>query len=196
MGHKLIRTVVSVVAVALCGAHLYLPSLEIDTISLCLIAIALIPWLAPLFRSIELPGGLKVQYQELQNNERQAEKVGLLSNAGTVNESEYSFLQIEDSDPNLALAGLRIEIEKRLLALCAANNTKPRIAGIGHALRELEHIGVLEQAEAHVLGELTVILNTAVHGAKVNHEARDWAIRIGPRILRNLDGRQPSKSPK
>jgi hypothetical protein len=47
-------------------AHLIWPHLTIDAITLTLLFIALIPWLSPLFKSLKLPGGWEVQFQEVK----------------------------------------------------------------------------------------------------------------------------------
>ncbi len=38
------------------------------------------------------------------------------------------------------------------------------------------------------------LLNEAVHGAKVDKKALDWAMEVGPRILKALDKRIASKT--
>ena len=43
-----------------------------DAITLALLAIAIVPWLAPIFKSLEFPGGLKVEFQELQKAAQRA----------------------------------------------------------------------------------------------------------------------------
>jgi hypothetical protein len=75
---------VSSVAMALAIIHVLLPNLTVDAITLGLIAIAVAPWLAPIFKSIELPGGWKVEFQEFkrrveQELERETDRVGQLA---------------------------------------------------------------------------------------------------------------------
>jgi hypothetical protein len=61
MHHKLLRITITIVAAIFIAAHLWWPSLQIDSITLSLLVVGLLPWLAPIFKSIELPGGLKVE---------------------------------------------------------------------------------------------------------------------------------------
>ncbi|MBT4308791.1 MAG: hypothetical protein HOD49_00095 [Anaerolineae bacterium] len=61
---KRIQIIISVSAIIIVMAHLIWPSLQIDSTTLFLIAIAVIPWLIPLFKSLEFPGGWKVEFQE------------------------------------------------------------------------------------------------------------------------------------
>jgi hypothetical protein len=116
---KRLRQTVTLVALALALVHLRWPSLAIDAITVTLLIAAVLPWLGPLFKSLELPGGWKVEFQDLQRTAERAEQVGLLAPplAAPAAAPEYPFQRIADEDPNLALAGLRIEIEKRLVHL-------------------------------------------------------------------------------
>jgi hypothetical protein len=44
-------------------AHILWPTLTIDSITVALIIVAVAPWLAPIFKSLEMPGGFKVEWQ-------------------------------------------------------------------------------------------------------------------------------------
>ena len=62
---------ISVGALVLVIVHLVWPDLRIDGVTLALLAVAALPWLAPIFKSIELPGGWKFEYQEVQRQVRE-----------------------------------------------------------------------------------------------------------------------------
>jgi hypothetical protein len=187
---KRLRQVVSLGALLLAFAHIIWPQLAIDAIALALIVIAILPWLAPLVKSLELPGGWKVEFQELQKAASRAETAGLLSSEPSQKEAAFSFQSIANRDPNLALAGLRIEIEKRLSQLAeihGLNSRRPM--GVGQALRALAQAEVLTNEERSILSDMVNMLNSAVHGAEVDSRAAAWAIDIGPRLLTSLDER-------
>ncbi|MBB5208032.1 hypothetical protein [Chiayiivirga flava] len=112
-----VRRIVTLAALALALAHLLFPNLAIDAITLGLLAVAIIPWLAPLIKTLELPGGWKVELQEMYQVSSRAQDAGLISSESGSPAPEHSFQLVADRDPNLALAGLRIEIERRLLRL-------------------------------------------------------------------------------
>jgi hypothetical protein len=133
---------VTLVALVLALAHLLFPSLAIDAITLGLLAVAIIPWLAPLIKSLELPGGWKVELQEMYQVSNRAQDAGLISAESDSPSPEHSFQLVADRDPNLALAGLRIEIERRLLRLAEQHQIPLRSRGIGSILRELDKRGV------------------------------------------------------
>lgn len=61
-----LRQIVTPAALILAVVHVRFPCLAIDAIFLALLGIALLPWLVPLFKSLELPGGLKIEFQQLE----------------------------------------------------------------------------------------------------------------------------------
>lgn len=179
--------IISVIAILLIVVHLTWPNMRVDAITLTLLALAILPWLGALFKSVEFPGGLKVEYKELEKKKEEAEKAGLLS-APSPKKEEPAYLSIVENDPNLALAGLRIEIERRLQALARAHGIESR-GGMGFLLRHLEKNNVLSSNEKSVLADLTGLLNNAVHGAEVDQRAVQWAIDTGQQLLAALDER-------
>lgn len=62
---KNLRKVISLGALLLALAHIVWPLLAIDFVALGLIVVATLPWLAPLVKSLELPGGWKVEFAEI-----------------------------------------------------------------------------------------------------------------------------------
>jgi uncharacterized protein YutE (UPF0331/DUF86 family) len=187
---KKLRQVVSLGALLLALAHIVWPQLAIDAITLALIVIAILPWLAPLVKSLELPGGWKVEFQELQKAASRAESAGLLAATPSQDVVAFSFQSIAMRDPYLALAGLRIEIEKRLSLLAqihGLNSSRPM--GVGQALRALAQAEVLTSEERSILADMVNLLNAAVHGAEIDTRVASWAIDVGPRLLTSLDER-------
>jgi len=76
----------------------------IDSITIALIIIAIIPWLGSLFKSLELPGGVKVEYHELQKATAKAKKAGLLkatTDKKPKRKTKFSYQQISSEDPTL-----------------------------------------------------------------------------------------------
>jgi hypothetical protein len=54
---------ITAAALAAGAARLLWPTLTIDSVTVALIVIAVVPWLAPIFKSLEIPGGFKVEWQ-------------------------------------------------------------------------------------------------------------------------------------
>jgi hypothetical protein len=184
---KQLRQIISLGALLIALVHIIWPQLAIDAIALALIVIAILPWLAPLVKSLELPGGWKVEFQELQKAELRAESAGLLAEVPSQEDAAFSFQSIAVRDPNLALAGLRIEIEKRLSSLVEIHGLRPM--GVGRSLWALAQAEILTSEERSILSDMVNMLNAAVHGAEVDSRAATWAIEIGPRLLASLDER-------
>jgi hypothetical protein len=59
----------SVGALIVVAVHLIWPDVNIDAVTVVLLAIAAVPWLGPIFKSIELPGGWKFEYIQKQVEE-------------------------------------------------------------------------------------------------------------------------------
>jgi len=196
MKKKSIKIVISLVTVILAVVHILCPKINIDIITIVLIALAIIPWLEPLFKSVELPGGLKFEFQDLQKVETDAKKAGLIKTEETKQQMEvlknftiYPFVEIARQNPNLALASLRIEIEKRLRELAAKyeiETTKYSIINLIKALSEKE---ILTKDETSSLKDMIDTLNRGVHGEDIDIRTSEWVIKNGPKIIDSLDNK-------
>jgi hypothetical protein len=187
MSSYMLKYGITIAAVAMGIAHIAWPQLKIDAITVTLVFIAIAPWAAPLLKSLELPGGWKFQFQDLLRVEEKANRAGLLTESNGTQEMEYSFQYITEKDPKLALAGLRIEIEKRLVEIAESNSIPVRDAGIRNLLRILSERGVLSQQQRIVLNDITSHLNAAVHGGEIDNRAAEWVLDVGTRLLKTLD---------
>lgn len=190
MNVRLIQYVITLGALLVALIHTYAPDLKIDGTTVSLLAIAVLPWVAPLFKAIELPGGVKIQFQDFIIAEEKAKEAGLLS---PVQESPgkdrhvYAFESVVGNDPNLALAGLRIEIESKVREIAKAKGIDVDRKGIRTLIHELKNRDSLNQREVSALEGMLPLLNSAAHGAEIDHRAADWAMDVGPRLLAALD---------
>lgn len=140
-------------------------------------AVLLIPCLGPLVEALEFPGGWELEFHDLQRAAIRVESVALLTPAPPKSDASFAFQRVADHDPRLALAGLRIKLEKRLSLLAQTFRLNgSRRMGTGQLLRPLTDAGVLSLEESTVLAHMTALLNSAVHGARVDRRAADWAI--------------------
>jgi len=184
-----VHLAISVISLVLAGLHAFLPSVQVDLISLTLFAIAVLPWLGSIFRSVELPGGLKVEYQDLREAEEKATEAGLLERKERREKVEPVYSAIAGEDPNLALAGLRIEIEGRLRQIAESHDVDANRKGLGQLMRQLQVMGILSQQQITVLRDLLGLLNNAVHGADVDPRSAKWALEVGPELIAGLEVR-------
>ena len=184
-----IQVAISAVSIVVIGVHLIWPNVSIDTTTLTLLIVAIVPWLAPLFKSLEIPGGLKFEFQELEKTKQEAEAAGLIEKTPpTKFEREYEFLNIAESNPSLALAGLRMELEKvlRLLAEQSELLHDNRFAGVALLMNLLYRENIISNVERAALADMVGTLNRAVHGQETDPRVTQWIIDVGPKILDGL----------
>lgn len=190
---RIIQITISIIGLIFIVSHLIWPGLKIDGITVILVVIIIVPWLAPLFKSFELPGGLKFEYHQLENATEKLIGAGWIKQVDSVETSKehykYSFLNVVDLDSNLALSGLRMEIESRLKDLAEHNSISIKNKGINQLTRELSTNGVLTYIESSAIIDILPFLNRASHGQEVDKKIHDWVIQIGPQILDNLEAR-------
>jgi hypothetical protein len=196
MKQRIPRAAFSTAFLLAAGLHVFHPAVTIDTTALVLIALGLLPWLAPLVTTMELPGGFKVTFRDLEAAARRAESLGLLSDPLTASEeADYSFMLVATDNPNLALAGLRIEIERRLKLLAERNGVGTRMQGLGRLLVTLEKRGIILRQEYLAISDMIGLLNSAVHAEEIDGRAAGWALEYGPRLLKALDERVGGHNP-
>lgn len=180
------QVIISLASTLVIIIHILWPSITFDTATTSLLIILLLPWIIPFLKSLELPGGFKAEFnqEKIEKIEKRAEEAGLISEEEP--NIKYPFQQV--SDPNLALAGLRLEIEKKLKEIAKSNDIpiKDTIA-LRNVLELLNERQILSSNERSVIVELTYLLNKAVHGAHVDKSSAHWAMSIGPKILEALD---------
>jgi len=172
------------ISILLILVRLIWPNINIDSITLGLLVVAVLPWLSPLIKSVELPGGTKVEIRDLKAASDKI--VGDTPIPSEQPKPEASYLEIADIDPSLALVGLRIEIEKRLRTLGSHFNF-PINKPLRQIILDLRLDNVITHDVANGLLELIQAGNSAAHGAWVEKDVADWAIDSGRNILSQLD---------
>ncbi len=64
--------------------HVVFPKVAVDAVTLTLLGVALVPWLGPIFKSLEFPGGAKIEYQELRKAAQDQVSTALHQTVATV----------------------------------------------------------------------------------------------------------------
>lgn len=195
-----IQIVITVIAILVGLTHLLFPDLKIDAIFITLIVVAIIPWLEPLLKSVELPGGIKVEFQDLKKIEDDAKKAGLIKPKDntkashlTSNSETYSFIEIAEKNQELALVGFRIEVEKRLRSLADKYSIESNRFSISRLIHTLNEREIITNAETSSLKDIINTLNYAAHGLDYDVRNANWVIENGPRILESLDEKLESR---
>jgi len=190
------RTQIFITSIAALIGLIYLifPALKIDALLITIIIIGIIPWLTPLLKSIELPGGVRVEFQDLQKLEVEAKKAGLINETSPQKKEEtnsniYSFIEIAEKNQELALVELRIEIEKKLRSLADKYSIASNRFSINRLFETLANNEIITLAEKNSLKDIIKTLNLAAHGIEYDKRNANWVIENGPKILNSLDAK-------
>ncbi|MCH8041839.1 MAG: hypothetical protein IH977_16075 [Nitrospinae bacterium] len=184
MNSTVIKLIISVGALGLILIRWIWPALQIDAITIGILVVAILPWLSSVIESAKFPGGWEIKFRDL---ETAAKKItGNAPVATTAELPAPSYLQVAGQDANLALVGLRIEIERRLLSLAEKHNI-PNPRSMKRLINEIQLRAGVTDASMSGLAEIVEAGNKAAHGARVEDRVADWALDYGPRILAALD---------
>jgi hypothetical protein len=183
------KTTISVAALAGIIVHALFPDIILDEISIAFFIIALLPWLTYFLEELELPGWGRVRFRKLEALRKEIDILGFptVEEAGQV--KQYSFQKIGDSDRNLALAGLRIEIEKALIEFADHAGIGTRMQGLGRLIQLLADKKYIAIQEGAILKEMIDLLNMAIHGREIEEESYAWAMDNGMRVLKGLESK-------
>ena len=195
-----IRWAITLACGAFALAHAIRPEFKLDATYMVLLVIAVAPWLAPVIKSIELPGGFKIEVRDIKEAAKKITAPAVVpKRIEFANEAKPStppvkplgpFVLIRDlasTDPNLALVAFRIELERRLVQLAQKYQIDAQRRGVGQLLRELQKREAIPDSVASGLNDLVALGNQAAHGAQVSEEAARWMLDVGPNVLGVLD---------
>ena len=176
---KIIAGLISILFIALASLHVFVDDVTIDVIAIALLVLASIPWMLPYLKSLELPGGVKIELKDVQ---KAVEKASGGENEPSSLTSDYDYLSIISShDPSLALVAIRIEIEK---AVRSSLKSEGRPIPLSRAINQLISDGIITSSVANGLTELIQLGNRAAHGVEVDTEAATYAIENAANILK------------
>jgi hypothetical protein len=195
------KILISVAVCALAAAHVFLPGFEVDVILLMLLVLAALPWYGKFIKAFEIPGVVKIDLAETKAATEKVASSNILAGSAELSlrahkatvqgvrakpDSLKYLRQVFSSDPNLALVGFRIEIEKRVRALAELAGVDSG-RGLQTTIRTLASSEVIPSAAASGLIELVALGNRAAHGVEVTRRAAEWVLDAGPSILAELD---------
>jgi hypothetical protein len=203
------KIILSLIAIVIAGAHIFLPSVTIDAITIALLVLATLPWLLPYIKDFEIPGVVKISLPETKAATDKLKEEHIINAKSArfkittypatitatpaaqtdqeILESTFESLRrISETEPNLALVGFRIEIEKRIVRLAQFFDLKTERIGLSRLVRELIKREIISTNAGSGLTELIALGNKAAHGANVTREAADWVLDVGPSILTQL----------
>ncbi|WP_044043694.1 hypothetical protein [Octadecabacter antarcticus] len=150
---------------------------EIPPIAAGALAVAIVPWALGIIEKISAPGGLEIVFSKV---ERKLDA----SNTTPDEEDVNAFMYFEGNDPNLAIAMLRVQVERRLRQIAEDVMLGPSVRGRPHSLRslaeELSKQGAIPEEAMSLLMDLMPVMNQAVHGVSLQSNASERLIPFAP----------------
>jgi len=138
-----------------------------------------------LIESAKFPGGWEIKFRDIQSAGDKIIENTPVKERGKKT-PKPSYLEIVDKNPNLALAGLSIEIIKRLRTLAEQNDMGGHLS-IEQLIEVCEEQEIFNPSVSSGLKQLIIAGNQAAHGATVEESIAEWAFDQGPEILAVLD---------
>jgi hypothetical protein len=187
-----VSCVITATAVFLFIVHFFLPQVKVDAIALFLFAFAVIPWLGRVFTKIELPGGMKFEYREFEIAAEEAKESGLIQErAVSISGSQATlvdrgYIHLLTSDPTLALAGLRIDLEQHLNKLASKRDIPPRLSLL-RLVSALVNAEVINQRQSKALLSILRSLNGAAHGEQIDSMQAEEVMKVGQELLQSIE---------
>ena len=173
-------------------AHILVPSVTIDSVTVTLLAMACVPWIGRIFAKLEIPGLLKVEGPILEKAGDRIVRSGLMPSVDAPIGKQgkrrvYAFEAVGGEDPNIVLVGLRIELERRLREIARTRGITEERRSLRRVIGNLARRSIIQTNEASALADLLPLLNGAAHGATVDRAALEWALDFGPSLLDALE---------
>jgi hypothetical protein len=170
------------------------PQILIDTTTIALIIIMIFPWLIPHIKTIKFPGGTEVDFkEEVERMEYLSQRLKIPKTTIKTYEArptpESTYLDLFKTDPNLALAFLRINIERKLREV-AKQKELDHEYGLREILHKLHSRKIVGSPEYEILNIIIDVCNRAVHAEKVDALTALKVLDLGTWMLSYLDSLQ------
>lgn len=160
---------------------------QVDSVTLALVGLLLVIPLADLIRKIKV-GEFEAEIDKAEVAKAQA-KVAVELPPPTEEEfdvSEKQILELLRSDPRLAMAKIRIELEeslKRLYSAATDSKLDFRRTSLGRLVDELVQKQVLRGAVASSVRDVIALANRAIHGERVEPNTAEQLAILGVRLV-------------
>ena len=95
----------SIIFMAIFSLRLWKPEIKIDSLSVILLVLAMIPWFIQYIKSLEINGIGKVELITKDQKdiiEKNVEEIGIINNSNEEIRKNYSFYKLRYEDPKLA----------------------------------------------------------------------------------------------
>lgn len=181
------------IALALLIDHSFkIINLTVDTISIFLLAIMLLsPFIAAIKKIKYGDFEAEIDIDEIKKLKSKTEKT--LSEIQDDREEQpeiyvasESIRKLSESDPVIALAKVRIELEKLLGQIARFSSIEHNPSSLGGLVNKLTSHEIISQDVGKALKEVIALCNRAIHGEAVSEEGARTIIELGIELLQEL----------
>ncbi len=184
------KIILSLLIFTIAAAHVSCPYITLDLIALVLLTLALIPWLLPYIKEIEIHGVAKITTREIAQIKSEFKEVHHLkaepveakssvsrptisSTGNPAKDTEFTIIkdkitdliELAESNPDLALMGFRRELEVSIIRVANAHGIDRRkFRGMNNIVAELAERGILTVGFWNGFRGLNSVLNRVTHG--------------------------------
>ena len=145
------------------------------------LAIAVVPWVLQFIEKISAPGGFEIVFAKVKQQLDDSE-------AALAREDIEAFEHFASDDPNLSIALLRVEIERRLRQLGEKflSEKQYQRRSLRALTDELQKSKIISDEAAALVRDLMPVMNEAVHGHTLRSDATAFAKEYGPKVLAQI----------
>ncbi|MCU8061702.1 DUF4145 domain-containing protein [Shewanella sp. SM55] len=180
-------------AICLLTLHSFkIASIEVDSTSIILLIVAL---LSPFITSIK-----KIKYGEFEAeiDPKEVEKIKTdIENNSTAKSTEEEFesevdetsnaiRELAKSDPIIALAKIRIELEKVLNRIARSTEIDVHRLSLGSIVKALSNHEIISAQTGKSLSQVINICNRAIHGETISEESAETIVELGIKLLEEI----------
>lgn len=188
---RFIQVILMVVTAFLLVSHiLKWSAIQVDSVTLALVGLLLVIPFVDLIRKIKL-GDFEAEIGKAEVSKAQA-KAAVELPPPTEEELDVSEKQVREllrSDPRLAMAKIRIELEealKRLYSATIGSEPDLRRTSLGRLVDALVQRQILRGPVASSVRDVIALANRAVHGERIEPSAAEELAILGVRLVHEI----------
>jgi hypothetical protein len=184
---------ISFLLVALIVLHgLFDEAFKVDNTTILLVLLVILLPYIPLLSKIKFGDfESEIGHKEVERLGEKVQDIQTSPEGSVPGKKVQELEELAESDPTLALAKARIEIEKRLRSLEDIHLSEPRSKSMHRGLRQivydLQKQQVLDPSLASILHDIIAVANQAVHGATIERHNAIKLAQYASRVLMELD---------
>lgn len=167
-------------------------NLNVDSTSILLLAVILVSPFVAAVKKIKFGDfEAEIDIDEIRKIKSEAEKSLIESQEETEDRPEIyatsdAIKTLAESDPVIALAKIRIELEKVLGRIARFNSVKVSGFALGALVNKLTNQEIISHDLGKTLREVIAICNRAMHGESISEEGAQTIVDVGVELLEEL----------